>query len=178
MGTPLISAVETSALKLVIPAIGSIVILARFSTSPLLAGTARLPTMPKAALWISLYLGWMLATDFVFGWRGPSDFAPWRAAPVVASALRVLAIVFAGPLLEELVFRGLAFGALARSSAGPISAMFATAILWSLLHWSYQPLEIAIIMVAGVILGAARWRTGSLYLPIAMHMMWNAYAIW
>jgi len=172
------SPIEAAALKLAVPALGSVVILARFRSSPLLAKTLRFPKASAGAVWISLYLGWMLATDFVIDWRGPWDFAPWRAAPVAASVLRLLAVVIAGPLLEELVFRGLAFGALTRSRLGPAGAVLATAALWSVLHWSYEPVVILIIMVAGMILGAARWRTGSLCLPIVMHMMWNAYAIW
>ena len=165
-------------LKFAMPAFGIAVVLRRFGRGPLLAGSLKLPTVPRTVPWLLLYVGWMLATNAAIGWRGPWDFAPWRAAPLTASVLRVLAVVVAGPILEELVFRGMAWPALARSAVGPAVATMVTAIGWSLLHWSYEPVVIGVIMVAGVILGAARWRSGSVFLPIGMHMIWNAFAIW
>jgi CAAX amino terminal protease family. len=35
-----------------------------------------------------------------------------------------------------------------------------------------------LIFVDGLLLGAARYRTKSVYVPIAMHLLWNLYAIW
>jgi membrane protease YdiL (CAAX protease family) len=37
---------------------------------------------------------------------------------------------------------------------------------------------IAIIVVDGILLGLARWRTGSVFVPIVMHALYNLYAIW
>jgi membrane protease YdiL (CAAX protease family) len=172
--TPLLIA----ALKFLIPLTGSILILKRYGKGSLLAGSFELPSLRQAALWWTVYVSWMLATNAIIGWRGPWDLGPWRDAPIAASLLRVLAVVVVGPILEELVFRGLAFTALARSRAGAVGAVIITAVCWSLLHWSYDAQVISVIAVAGAVLGIARWRSGSVLLPIAMHMTWNAFAIW
>jgi membrane protease YdiL (CAAX protease family) len=37
---------------------------------------------------------------------------------------------------------------------------------------------IAVIFVSGLMLGFARRQTGSVILPILMHIAWNLYAVW
>ena len=53
-----------------------------------------------------------------------------------------------------------------------------TALSWALLHYSYSWTVIAIIVVDGVLLGLARWKSGSVVTPILMHAAYNLYAIW
>lgn len=169
---------DSSLLKLGLPLVGSAFALIRFRRHEVLASALKLPTFRAATLWAAIYLAWMLLTDAAFGWRGPWDFDPWRAAPLASSVIRVLAVVLAGPLLEELIFRGLAFGFLLKTRLGGPGAIVVTALVWSLLHWNYSPLVIGIIFVQGLILGLARWKSGSVYLPIFLHILWNLYAIW
>lgn len=165
-------------LKLLVPAAGIAFILWRFGRRPILADAFRVPSARSALSWLALYLAWMFGTDAAMNWRGGFDFTPWQQAPLLHSALRVLAVCFAGPALEELVFRGLIFGALLGTRLGAAGTIVLTALAWSLLHWSYLPAVIAVIAVQGLILGAARWRTGSVLLPIGLHMLWNLYAVW
>jgi membrane protease YdiL (CAAX protease family) len=47
-----------------------------------------------------------------------------------------------------------------------------------MLHYTYPWWVIAIIFVDGLILGLARWKTGSVIAPVVMHMLYNLYAIW
>jgi membrane protease YdiL (CAAX protease family) len=49
---------------------------------------------------------------------------------------------------------------------------------WALLHWSYSWAVIGVIVIDGLLLGAARARTGSVVPPIIMHALYNIYAIW
>jgi len=89
----------------------------------------------------------------------------------------VLAVCVLGPLVEELLFRGIVFSwLLERVNVGLTIAV--TALGWGLLHYDYPWWVIAIILVDGVILGFARWRTGSVFAPATMHMLYNLYAIW
>ena len=165
-------------LKLLIPLAGIAFILWRFRHRDSLASALHFPLARAALPWVLLYLAWMFGTDAVMNWRGGFDFTPWQQAPLLNSAVRVLAVCFAGPLLEELVFRGLLFGALLKTPLKVPGTIIVTAVAWSLLHWDYSPAVIAVIMVQGLILGGARWRTGSVLLPAALHMMWNLYAVW
>jgi membrane protease YdiL (CAAX protease family) len=130
-----------------------------------------------AAGWIAVYLAWMLGTDLVTHWRGPWDFTPWSEAPLAASVMRVLAVGVFGPIAEELVFRGYLFGLL-KDRAGIPLTIAVTSLGWAVLHVDYTWWVIAIIAVDGLLLGLARWRTGSVYVPIAMHVLYNLYAIW
>jgi membrane protease YdiL (CAAX protease family) len=82
-----------------------------------------------------------------------------------------------GPLVEELLFRGIIFSWL-RERVNVGLTIGVTALGWSVLHYDYSWWVIAIIFVDGVILGLARWRTGSVFAPAIMHMLYNLYAIW
>jgi membrane protease YdiL (CAAX protease family) len=46
-------------------------------------------------------------------------------------------------------------------------------LLWSLAHTQYHWLGIAEIFVLGVLLGLARWSTGSTTITIILHMLSN-----
>jgi membrane protease YdiL (CAAX protease family) len=65
------------------------------------------PPPGLAAMWLAIYLGWMLLTDFLMNWRGPWDFTVWKQSPLIVDVLRVLAVGILGPIAEELIFRGL-----------------------------------------------------------------------
>jgi membrane protease YdiL (CAAX protease family) len=136
------------------------------------------PSPGAALLWIAIYIVFMLASDRVMGWRGPWDFTIWREQPLAIDAMRVLAVGILGPIAEELIFRGVLFGRLAATRM-PMAAVIAVIALgWAVLHYSYSGGVIALIFVGGLLLGAARWRTGSVVVPILMHIAWNLYAVW
>ena len=173
--TPIGSAAMKVGLSFAATAILS-VRMARSAKSPAWFGLTRPPLLPSLAF-LAIYLAWMLGTDALLGWRGPWDLAPWRSAPLLASALRLLAVCLFGPIVEELLFRGVLFAWLRERL--PIAAVILlTSVGWALLHWSYSWAVIGVIAVDGVILGLARWRTASVYPPIVMHMLYNLYAIW
>ena len=147
------------------------------SNRPLAWFGVRTPPFLPTLILTAIYMAWMFGTDLLTHWRGPWNFEPWREAPFLGSALRVVAVCIFGPLVEELLFRGVAFSWLAeRINIG--LTIVATALAWSLLHYDYPWWVIAIIFVDGLILGVTRWRTRSVLAPAAMHMLYNLYAIW
>jgi len=174
------SHVESAAIKLGVSGLLTANVLYRLrtrSSPPQRWGLIPPATLTSAAGWIALYLAWMFGTDLLTHWRGPWDFTAWRAAPMAASVMRVLAVGVFGPIAEELVFRGYLFGLL-RARIGAAGTISITALGWAILHADYSWWVIAIIAVDGLLLGLARWRTGSVYVPIAMHVLYNLYAIW
>lgn len=171
-------AFDPAFLKFAIPAVGTAVLLGRFRHGQALAGAWHRPAPRDAAYFAALYLGWMLFTDLMLDWRGPWDVEPWLRAPLLHSTFRVLGVCLAGPLLEELVFRGLLFGWLRSRGWSAASTIGLTAALWSVIHYEYEFAVIGVIFVAGLILGLARFRSGSLILPVGLHMLWNLYAVW
>jgi membrane protease YdiL (CAAX protease family) len=171
------SPIGSAAVKVAVAAGISALVLARTRKVPREEMGFVRPPLGASALFAIGYLGWMLASDAAIHWRGPWDWRPWIEAPLAASAMRLLAVVILGPVAEELVFRGWFFGAL-QKRVGTAVAIPITAVGWALLHYSYTWQVILVIVVDGLLLGLARWRTRSVFPPMVMHALYNLYAIW
>ncbi len=91
-------------------------------------------------------------------------------------ALSWFAIVFAGPIFEEVFFRGFMFRGIEASALGNGGAILITAFTWAAMHIQYDAYGLATIFVLGLLLGFARAVTGSLYLTTAMHAVGNLIA--
>jgi len=87
-----------------------------------------------------------------------------------------VALVVAAPIFEELFFRGFLFTGLSSSFLGPIGAILVTSATWAAVHLQYDLYGIISIFVVGVILGIARFTTGSILTTIMMHSMMNLVA--
>lgn len=91
-------------------------------------------------------------------------------------ALLFIALVFAAPAFEEILFRGFVPGALESGGVSPISAAVVSSLAWSAIHTQYELYDIATIFVLGLLLAAARAKTGSLVPCLAMHSLANVIA--
>lgn len=90
------------------------------------------------------------------------------------AAIYMFYFLFAGPLLEEFVFRGALFAAL--RAVVPVSgALLIQAAAFGMVHGSMQ--HAAPIFLLGLILGFGYHRTGSLVAPVLIHCMMNLFAI-
>ena len=171
------SPVESAAMKVAVAAAASVLLLWRTRKLPREELGIVRPPLPLSLLFVLVYLGWMLGSDAVLHWRGPWDWRPWTEAPLAASAMRVLAVGILGPIAEELIFRGWFFGMIEKR-AGVAITVPVTALGWALLHYSYPWAVIGVIVVDGLLLGLARWKTRSVFPPIVMHALYNLYAVW
>lgn len=94
----------------------------------------------------------------------------------LSGALTVIGMMCAIAVAEEVLFRGVIFG-LVQKRAGTWLALAVSAVLFGLAHlvnpgatvWG----AVAIAIEAGLMLGAAYVATGSLWLPIGLHLGWN-----
>lgn len=136
------------------------------------------PPVVGTVVWLAIYIAYFLTTNYFMQWRGPWDFAPWVKQGVLVSVLRVLAVGVLGPIAEELIFRGAFFARLSATKLGPWPSVVIIAIVWGVLHYTYAGGVIAMIVAGGLLLGAARVRTGSVWVPVLMHIAWNLYAVW
>ncbi len=98
----------------------------------------------------------------------------YRTSHVVA--LSWFAMIFAGPIFEEVLFRGFMFRGIEASALGNGGAILITAFTWAAMHTQYDAYGLATIFVLGILLGLARAVTGSLYLTTAMHAVTNVIA--
>jgi membrane protease YdiL (CAAX protease family) len=87
-----------------------------------------------------------------------------------------VAIVVFAPAFEEVLFRGFMFQGYSSSRGGPVFAVIATAAMWAALHIYVGAYDLAVIFAAGLLFAIARWKTGSLWITLAMHAFWNALA--
>ncbi len=87
------------------------------------------------------------------------------------------AIVIFAPMFEEVLFRGFMFKGYVKS-IGPVFATILTALMWAMLHFSPETViyDVGVIFIGGLLLGMARWKTGSLWVTLAMHSFWNLLA--
>lgn len=93
------------------------------------------------------------------------------------------AVVIGAPFFEEFLFRGFlleglrnSFSRLINPNFGAFLAITISSGIWAIIHMQYGWIEIGSIFAIGILLGIARIKTGSLYIPIAMHMMMNLLA--
>jgi uncharacterized protein len=87
-----------------------------------------------------------------------------------------LAISVCAPVVEEMMFRGLAFSGWIRA-IGVLPTIFFTDLAWTSLHLQYDFAGMVEVFAAGLLLSFARIACGTLWIPIAMHVLMNAWAV-
>ncbi len=94
-----------------------------------------------------------------------AEASPW---PVIALALLA---VFAAPVVEEIAFRGLMFGALAKRGWAVWPNIVLTAAVFSAFHLEVS--RFALLFVVGIVLGYVRARTRSTSASMVAHLVNN-----
>jgi membrane protease YdiL (CAAX protease family) len=129
--------------------------------------------------WILALFAFIVATDLLsLALDRPivPEFLPAIYSTASPRWLLWLALLACAPLFEEMFFRGFLYGGLEASRLGAIGAILITSILWAIVHAQYGAYEIATIVCLGVLLGAARFRTGSIVVPLVLHSLANLVA--
>jgi membrane protease YdiL (CAAX protease family) len=91
--------------------------------------------------------------------------------------LTAAVIGIGAPLSEELLFRGFLQSALARTRLGFWWAALITAALWTTLHAGYSAVGLVEVFSIGLIFSWLLWRTGSLWVPIFCHAVYNSLIV-
>jgi CAAX protease family protein len=91
--------------------------------------------------------------------------------------LALLVIGVGAPLSEELLFRGFLQSALAGSRLGFFGASVISTAMWTALHASYTPFGIAQVFLIGLFFCWLLWRTGSLWVAIFCHALYNSLVV-
>jgi membrane protease YdiL (CAAX protease family) len=147
---------------------------------PLREALGLVPASRRAVLASSLVLGLVLVSyDLVsrlLGRPAVPDFMLDIYRTAVWPPILFLAIAGAAPLFEEVLFRGFLLPGLARSPLGGAGAVLLSALLFALPHLQYDLFDVSAVFVLGVVFGAVRLHTGSLWLPIALHAATNLLA--
>lgn len=137
----------------------------------------RLPTGGSTLLWSLIWLGVAIAGEYVARLQGESQPASWWAQfsrdQIIVRAIQIIVLY---PIAEELVFRGLLFHALEKR-AGWVLAVLGSATLFTIGHFDRDPLGLLQTFVDGTLYAVVRRGSGSLLLPIGLHMTGNAFAV-
>jgi membrane protease YdiL (CAAX protease family) len=133
----------------------------------------RTPVMAGVWRWSLLFIVWIVLEWVVLS-LVPVEIDPaWlQERKQLSLAEDALLMVVIAPITEEILFRGALFSALMRGWGLKV-AVTVPSVLWALLHFEYEPWLIASIAVSGVVLAIIRWKSGSLYVPIALHIAAN-----
>jgi membrane protease YdiL (CAAX protease family) len=92
----------------------------------------------------------------------------------IVLVLFVLLAMFGAPIVEEIAFRGMLYGALAKAHVNEHLVVVITALVFALFH--FEPKRFVILFVIGMILGEVRRRTGSTSAAIVAHVVNNTPA--
>jgi membrane protease YdiL (CAAX protease family) len=106
---------------------------------------------------------------------GFEHFDVTSKVPVITNlsvVLAILLLVVIGPIAEEITFRGLLFGALARR-LGVLGSALITALLFGAVHGDL--LLFPWLVALGFIAAIAYAATGNLWVPITLHAVHNSF---
>ena len=138
----------------------------------------RKPAMPAALGWILAFVLLAIALEYIAAATGGEDMGgAWIGKyDGSALALRIVAVGLLYPLAEEFFFRGTLFG-LTRRKFGTLAAVAFTSLFFAVLHLQYEWTGMAFVLVDALFYAAARIRTGSVFVPMACHLLGNGYAV-
>jgi hypothetical protein len=88
-----------------------------------------------------------------------------------------MAVVVFAPVFEETFIRGFLFTGFRQSRLGAVGAVILTSLIWAGLHLQYDIYQMALIFVLGIVLGAVRHKTDSLWSSIIIHALNNLVAM-
>lgn len=134
------------------------------------------PAYWEAEPWVLLFILWNTA-EWAISLFWPTVVDPeWLAERErLTLAEHLIASALLAPVAEELLFRGTMFAALLRRW-GIWPAALVPSALWALLHVQYEWWVVASTAGSGVLLAMVRWKSGSIWLPIALHAAGNLLA--
>lgn len=149
------------------------------------------PTARQGLIGFAVLIGFWVLSVFVgqLITENPMDFMRElinRESMVSVFVLCIVVVIIA-PIYEEFVFRGVIFGLIAQSKTKSalqtaqtrrvVLAVVVSSLLFTLVHGQYGTFGLLMIFILSLIFIWARICTGSLWLPIALHIANNAVAM-
>lgn len=105
----------------------------------------------------------------------PSFVDDESLSQLIRHPLGIATLAVVGPVAEELMFRAGVLGDFLRRHKSGWQSILLSAFLFALAH--LNPIQMPAAFILGLLLGWAYWRTGSLWAPIAIHVMNNSLAV-
>jgi len=133
------------------------------------------PSIKVVVKWliIMLIIIGLMELGYILFERNTPDFMTKLYSSTKNLSLLWIAVIIAAPIFEELLFRGYLFEGIKQTAVGINGAIVITSASWAIIHLQYESFEVITIFLIGIILGIAKVKSRSLYIPIAMHMLMN-----
>lgn len=138
-----------------------------------------IPSLGQFFIWSFALILFVICSDALTSFLGRPivpDFMINVYKTAYFPAFLWFAFVVVAPISEEFLMRGFLFKGIEYSKLGPLGAVVITSLVWSVLHIQYDFYGIASIFVGGLLVGWARLKTKSIYIPVAMHSLMNLIA--
>lgn len=117
----------------------------------------------------------ILALNIFSEWMSLPDLIEDAVCDLVRRPLGVATIALLGPVAEELCFRGAVIGGMLRQGCRPWTAVAVSSLLFGLVH--FNPAQVPFAAAMGLVLGVLYLRTGSLLLPMLVHVVNNSLSV-
>ena len=108
------------------------------------------------------------------GWQYREEVNEAVFAPQNWSLAYVFIAGLMAPIVEEVTFRGIAFGAIIARGLSPIAAVTVSSLAFAFSHMQYSPAAMIVVFVTGLGLALLRLLSGTMIVPIVAHMAANA----
>ncbi|MBK8497318.1 MAG: CPBP family intramembrane metalloprotease [Flavobacteriales bacterium] len=138
----------------------------------------RFPQPMQLLKWFGLFALLMLGIEMLARLSPvfQSDFMKEVVGSTTNMAMLVLGVAVIGPLFEEFLLRGLLYGSL-RHIVDEHASVALTAGVFALMHLQYSLPIMLLILPMGIVLGYARARSGSIWVPVMLHMVNNGLSV-
>ena len=132
------------------------------------------PGLGPTLFWLGVFLVVAVAQELIdLGGEPAPKWDPLTPARIVRGAT----IVLLAPLAEEVAFRGTMYAVLRKQGLPAWAAVLLPAVAFTLPHVQYFGPGLVWLFADGLVFGLARHHTKSLFVPVLLHTLGNAYAV-
>ena len=107
------------------------------------------------------------------GWQYREEVNEAIFAPQNWSLAYIFIAVVMAPVVEEVAFRGIAFGAIVSRGFSPVAAVTISSLAFAFSHMQYSPAAMFVVFLSGLGFAALRLMSGTVIVPILAHMAAN-----
>lgn len=136
------------------------------------------PPLKQVFIWLGAFIVLGLVVELL-AYLSPAfrtDFMQQVIGSTTNMVWLVIGVGFMAPLFEEFLLRGLLYGSI-RHMADEHAAVALTAGVFTLMHMQYDVAVMLLILPMGIVLGYARSRSGSIWVPVLLHMLNNLVTV-
>ncbi len=111
------------------------------------------------------------------GWQYAGEVNTDVFAPKNWSLAYIFIAVLMAPVVEEVAFRGIAFGALIARGVSSAGAVVISSFAFAFIHLQYSPAAMLVVFLTGIGFAVLRVLSGTVIVPIIAHMAANGVTL-